>query len=236
MTAFHLAASVGNSHIIQLLAESGANVNAQESWGQTPLAIATLRDRLYCMEVLLRLGAEKEVKDYHHQQTALHIAAASRDEECVLLLLDSGCSVHAVNGEGLSVLGVALINKFYRVVPLLLEYGARLNDTDRQHLAPPLETYLTKTTGKMEYIFSFRAEMTACLLSPDTPRTLLQLSRVSVRQYLGPSGKEQLQSLGLPPHLEEYVHSVLDVCSSETIKSLSVQNTFQPEMKRFVLS
>lgn len=153
VTAFHLAASVGNSHIIQLLAESGANVNAQESWGQTPLAIATLRDRLYCMEALLRLGAEKEVKDYHHQQTALHIAAASRDEECVLLLLDSSCSVHAVNGEGLSVLGVALINKFYRVVPLLLEYGARLNDTDRQHLAPPLETYLTKTTGKMNTFF-----------------------------------------------------------------------------------
>ena len=78
--------------------------------------------------------------------------------------------------------------------------------------------------------------MTACLLSPDTPHTLLQLSRVSIRQFLGPSGKEQLESLGLPPHLEEYVHSVLDVCSSETIKSLSVQNTFQPEMKRFVLS
>lgn len=220
---------------MQLLAESGANVNAQESWGQTPLAIATLRDRLYCMEVLLRLGAEKEVKDYHHQQTALHIAAASRDEECVLLLLDSGCSVHAVNGEGLSVLGVALMNKFYRVVPLLLEYGARLNDTDRQHLAPPLETYLTKTTGKM-HENTFRAEMTACPLSPDTPRTLLQLSRVSIRQFLGPSGKEQLGSLGLSPHLEEYVHNVLDVCSSDTIKSLSLQNTFQPEMKKFVLS
>ena len=78
--------------------------------------------------------------------------------------------------------------------------------------------------------------MTACLLSPDTPRTLLQMSRVSIRRFLGPSAKGQLESLGLPPHLEEYVHNVLDVCSSETIKSLSVQNTFQPEMKRFVLS
>lgn len=238
MTALHLAASVGNTSIIQLLVEAGANLNAQESWGQTPLAIATVRDRLYCMEVLLRLGAEKEVKDYHHKQTALHIAAASRDEECVLLLLDSGCSVHAVNGEGLSALGVALVNKFYRVVPLLLEYGAQLNDTDRQHVSPPLENHLSSKTGKVPLnTCLFTVEITdSCSLSTDSPRTLLQLSRVSIRQFLGPSRKEQLGTLELPSHLEEYVHSVLDVCTSETIKSLSLQNTFQSETKKSVFS
>ena len=148
MTALHIAASVGNDHIIQLLVEWGANVNAQESWGQTPLAIATVQDRLPCIKTLLRLGAGREVKDYHHHQTPLHIAAASRDEECVLMLLDSGCDVHAVNEKGLSVLGMALVNKFYRVVPLLLEYGAQLNEADKEDLSPPVVHYLDKVAGK----------------------------------------------------------------------------------------
>ena len=142
---------MGNDHIIELLVEWGANVNAQESWGQTPLAITTLQDRLRCIKTLLCLGADREVKDFHHRQTPLHIAAASRDEECVLMLLDSGCDVHAVNGEGLSVLGVALMNKFYRVVPLLLEYGAQLNEADRQDLSTPLMHYLDKVAGKNNY-------------------------------------------------------------------------------------
>lgn len=65
-----------------------------------------------------------------------------------------------------------------------------------------------------------------CLsLSPtDTPRTLLQLVRVSIRQSLFSMGVE-LSSLNLPPHLEEYVLSILDICSGEEIRNLSLQSS-----------
>ena len=41
---------------------------------------------------------------------------------------------------------MALLNKFYQVVPLLLEYGAGLNDTDRAIIGLPLQQYLDEET------------------------------------------------------------------------------------------
>ena len=99
------------------------------------------------MQVLLQMGADHTIRDYHHGHAPLHLACASQDEESALVLLDAGCNVHATNGAGLSPLGVALTNKFYPVIPLLLEYGARLNEADRKHIFPPLQEYLDQRTG-----------------------------------------------------------------------------------------
>ena len=87
-----------------------------------------------------------EICDFQHSQTPLHTACASKDESRVLVLLDAGCNVHATDGKGRSPLGVALLNKFYQVVPLLLEYGAGLNDTDRAIIGLPLQQYLDEET------------------------------------------------------------------------------------------
>ncbi len=147
VTPLHLASSSGNSHISELLVQWGADIDAQESWGQTPLAIATLRGHATCMDALLRLGADTELKDHHHRQTPLHIACSSCNEESVLVLLDASCDVHSVNGEGRSALGVAMSNRFYRGVPLLIEYGARLNDADRMIIPEALQDYIDKQSG-----------------------------------------------------------------------------------------
>ena len=130
----------------------GGSLDAQESWGQSPLAVATLKSRLHSMRTLVRLGASTEVADYHHKHTPLHIACGSMDEECVLLLLDASADVHAVNDKGQSALGVALTNRFYRAVPLLLEYGAKLNAMDRCYAPELLQEYIDEKTGIYIYI------------------------------------------------------------------------------------
>ena len=101
------------------------------------------------MITLIRLGADLEIKDYHHGLTALHTACAGQDEEAVLVLLDAGADLAAINGTGLSPLGVALLNKFYRCVPLLLEYGAKLNDMDRARLPQLLVAYVDQQCCKL---------------------------------------------------------------------------------------
>ena len=58
VTPLHLATSVGHTPCVELLASYGAHINAQESWGQTPLSIATLGGRLVTIKSLLRLGAD----------------------------------------------------------------------------------------------------------------------------------------------------------------------------------
>lgn len=148
VTPLHLAAAVGNGPCVELLVQWGSNINAQESWGQTPIAIATQRSHISCMKTLLHHGADPELKDYQHKQTPLHIACGNKDEESVLVLLDAGCNIHATNDQGHSALGVAIINHFYRVVPLLLEYGARLSPDDRGVVSRPLQEYLDQQTGR----------------------------------------------------------------------------------------
>lgn len=101
------------------------------------------------MVSLISLGADLEVKDYHHGQTALHVACSGSNEETVLILLDAGADLTATDVNGLSPLGVALVNKFYRVVPLLLEYGARLNYCDKAKLPQLLVAYVEKQCGEL---------------------------------------------------------------------------------------
>lgn len=147
ITPLHIAASVGHTMCIEELVRWGADMNAQESWGQTPLIIATLKGRVHCTKALIHLGASTEPKDYHHGNTALHSACNSKYEELVLALCDASADLMIANNTGHSPLGVALSNKFYHLVPLLLEYGARLNDADRQHLSQKLQHYIDNITG-----------------------------------------------------------------------------------------
>lgn len=147
ITPLHIAASIGHVPCIKELVRWGANLSAQESWGQTPLIIATLKKRVECMRTLIHLGANPEIRDHLQKQTALHIACSSGDEESVLILLDGGADVTAVNNAGQSSLGMALASKFYSVVPLLIEYGARLNEKDRERLPLKLQAHIDSLTG-----------------------------------------------------------------------------------------
>lgn len=134
--------------MLELLARHQVDIDVQESWGQTPLMIATLKGRLECMKMLLRCNARRNLADRHHGNTALHVACSTRDEETLLILLDYGADVHTVNFDGYSSLGCAVDNKFYRGVLLLVEYGARPNDKDMEVMSLGLQTYLQEYNCK----------------------------------------------------------------------------------------
>lgn len=113
--------------------------------------IAASKNRLHTMALLLSLGANTEIQDYHHGYTALHITINTRDEANVLVMLDGGASLNSTDKEGLTPLGLALRNKFYRVVPLLIEYGAKLSEGDRKVLPVSLQDYIDRKIGELEH-------------------------------------------------------------------------------------
>lgn len=76
-----------------------------------------------------------------------------------MVLLDACADVLATNAGGQSPMGVALANKSYHYVPLLLEYGARLNQSDRKHLSQKLQDNIDEKTGKR----SIRYTVLQCL-------------------------------------------------------------------------
>ncbi len=113
--------------VANFLIDKGANVNAKNNWGGTPLYLATKNFDL--MQRLIAKGAEVNVKAFGNF-TPLHQAASSGNLKVAKLLIDHGADLNARGGEG-TVLH-RIINRKSKsngeMAKLLLESGVRLQE------------------------------------------------------------------------------------------------------------
>jgi hypothetical protein len=83
-----VAAVRGNDSQISVLLENGANVNAQDHKGSTPLHEAALHGRDSTVGLLLNNGAHVNIQD-NDGSTPLHCAESSKvDKKCFVILKD----------------------------------------------------------------------------------------------------------------------------------------------------
>ena len=61
-TALHCAADYGQTEIVKYLLSKGANVNALDKYGISPLLNAVFESHTDCVKVLLEKGADKNQK------------------------------------------------------------------------------------------------------------------------------------------------------------------------------
>lgn len=88
----HMASASGFHRCIQILADSGIDVNNLSSSGATSLHLAAQAGHIECVRVLLSCGAQVDLKD-KEGNTALDFANANGHANCVMLLWEHGAGM-----------------------------------------------------------------------------------------------------------------------------------------------
>ena len=94
-TPMSLAAEVGNTDMLKVLLEAGANVESPNADGQTALLAVARTGNVEAANVLLDHGAAVDAKEKFGGQTPLMWASARRHPEMMQLLISKGADVNA---------------------------------------------------------------------------------------------------------------------------------------------
>jgi len=111
---------------VRALIEDGANVNAREADGTTPLHWAAYRSELAIAELLVGAGADATTAN-RYGVLPLSLAAVGGDAAIIELLLAAGADPNSVQGEGETALLTAVRTGKLEAVEVLLDHGADVN-------------------------------------------------------------------------------------------------------------
>ncbi|XP_012692534.1 ankyrin repeat and SOCS box protein 5b isoform X2 [Clupea harengus] len=190
VTPLFNACSRGSSTCAEVLLENGAKPQA-EVCRPSPIHEATSKGKAACVEALLAWGADVDY-EIPHLGTPLYIACVSQELQCTRTLLDGGANVQ--KGHFLeSPLHAAAQKDCTEVIKVLLEFGANINAKNLE-LKRPVETAPPSSLAEG-----------LLLLYEATPRSLLQLCRLGIRDYMGCSRLHLIPQLKLPTLLQKYL-------------------------------
>jgi ankyrin repeat protein len=138
-TALHWAVHRGNLEIVDLLIGAGADVNAANAHGVTPLALAAENAQPTMVARLLKAGANPNAALPVQGESILMTAALAGNLEVVTMLLDRGAQVDARTARsGQTALMWAVSENHVAVTRLLIERGADVRARSATGFTPML--------------------------------------------------------------------------------------------------
>ena len=135
-TCLHVACSLGNVVIVEHVIARGANINATDRWGHTPLADAIREGHLELAKILIMQGARLNGSTL---QSSLDLCemARSADLPKMRLLLDGGHDPNARDHDGRTCMHVAASEGARHIVLELIQRQVDVNAKDRWGGEPP---------------------------------------------------------------------------------------------------
>jgi len=134
--ALHCAVASGKVEIAGYLVEKGADVNAKDYKGNTPLLLTCREGNLEMAELLVEKGADISGRDYEFGSTALHWASYKGHIEVAEMLLSKGAEVKGKNRKGRTPLHWAADGNREKLAALLMEKGAKVDSPDNEGVTP----------------------------------------------------------------------------------------------------
>lgn len=119
VTPLHVAANCGQTEVIKLLLDNGANIEAEEQY-LTPLCWALASNQVEAARLLISKGCRKNGE-------AINEAAFHGHIDAVKFLLQNGINVDEKNDIGRTSLWGAALGGYVDIVNLLIEKGANVN-------------------------------------------------------------------------------------------------------------
>ncbi len=117
--------------ILTYLIERGANLDLQNSLGNTALHFAAMYKKHLSMALLLQHGANAKLAT-NDGNTALILSAINNSPKCETLLLQHGVAVDAVDTDGRTALRLASLYGDLSIVELLVEGGSDIEIADNR--------------------------------------------------------------------------------------------------------
>lgn len=133
-TPLHFASGTGEIIIVKLLMEAGAEIEAKNLLGDTPLIEAARlvgsEGKVDIIQYLLEAGANVHTKTRYGGDTLLHLAAGTGTSPfmapAIHILLNAGADINAINEDGENPLQKAIETNRKEAIKALTEAGASI--------------------------------------------------------------------------------------------------------------
>lgn len=238
------AVKLGNTEVVRLLLEKGAQVNIARDDTQTPLHMATRYGFLEIVRLLLENGAHVD-QTAQDGYTALFGAAQEGFVDIVRLLLEKKAQINLASNQGVTPLNMAAMQGHTKVVRLLLEKGADIELASKNgstplfiavhngHLEPvkllleaganPTRIYL----GKTLYQRAKDPAIKALLLAAEIKYELQKITATEAKDkptFFSPKNAELIQGIQM---LRAFLNS--DISKKEFLELKFNENNFKTE-------
>ena len=154
----------------ELLRDAGANLEATDRYGYSPLHHAASSKSVELVSLLVQARVNVDATG-DGGVTALHLAARRGAADCIEVLLAAGASLDArLSPSGMRPFDMAITRPYHRMWPLFLRAGAEI-PTDNTE---PYIVRVRNAGGFQRYAQAHLARLTAILETPLLPPELVR--------------------------------------------------------------